>query len=146
MAKEKMEPDKTSVEIPIEAKIPELEEMHKRIDEMSDSQRKMEEELAYIRSKLAEVGATARAAAIASAVPIKDERVWQPLPIERYPKEWVEKHGVVDIAITPNYKQPSITINAFTIPVKPGVVFKVPGNVADALEELGLLGMPRGEE
>lgn len=112
-----------------------------RMDEFSEGQKKRDEELAWIKNRLAEVGATARAAAIASAVPIDKEDKWAPLPIERYPKAWVEKHGVVDIAITPEYTHPSITINTFTIPVRPGVVMQVPGNVADALEELGLLGI-----
>jgi len=113
----------------------------KHMDELSEGQKKRDEELAWIKNRLAEVGATARAAAIASAVPIDKEDKWAPLPIERYPKAWVDKHGVVDIAITPEYTHPSITINTFTIPVRPGVVMQVPGNVADALEELGLLGI-----
>lgn len=123
-----------------------LGEANARMDGISEGQKKVDEELAYIKDKLAQASAMARAAAIASAVPIKPEKGWQPLPIERYPSGWVEKYGVVDVAITPAYDAPSIMINSFVIPVKSGVVFQVPGNVADILEDLGLLGMPGGEK
>jgi len=124
-----------------------MEGVRAKMDEFSETQqderKRVDEELAFIKDKLAGVGAMARAAAIASAVPIKPEGGWEPLAIERYPKKWVEEHGVVDVAITPDYDHPSIMMSGLTIPVKPGVVFQVPGNVAEMMANLGLLGMPK---
>lgn len=114
-------------------------EVVSKMDEISEAQRKADEETTWLRDKLAEVEATATAAARASAVPLKKKEGWEPLPLDRYPKEWVEKYGTKHVAVRADFDEGGIMIAKFFIPLKPGKVIEVPGNVADVMAEIGLI-------
>lgn len=112
--------------------------VEERMDEISGGQEKLSEEMAYIRNELAEATALATAAARAAAVPPRKKESWEPLPIERYPKQWVEEHGTTQVALL-SAPEHGIMFNGFWIPLEAGHIICVPKNIAAELAHRGLV-------
>lgn len=136
------ESGKVYIEVVREEVAKAMGDMTERLDSLEGGQSRSDAELAHIKQAMAETDALARAAAVASAVPIKKKEGWEPKPLEAYPKEpvnWVEEYGTTHISVRPDFRDDKITMSGFVIPLRPGHIIPVTKNVADALAEIGAL-------